>query len=210
MIILKVERPRKWRKCLLSKKMTSLKLLLLLLFSSLLFAQDHLIKSDFDGDKILDKVYFDSDRGMVVYQLSSQKFKKVETDSYNDDGTLSLGKKKNGFEIRISQMRAGNSYQFRYEKETGKMRLIGMWRTEFGPANNDGSGESSVNLLTNNYIGEWNYYDVEKSELIKIPSIKKKMIFPKTYFNDFGGLFFTFMDKDVQYYEAEKKRLYHH
>ncbi|MBF8455966.1 hypothetical protein IV494_02130 [Kaistella sp. G5-32] len=180
-----------------------------LIFPAILFAQNQIVKSDFDGDKIMDKVYFDSASGMVICQLSSQKFKKVKTKSYNDDGTLTLGKTKNGFEISVSQMRAGNSYQFRYEKESKKMRLIGMWRSEFGPANNDGSGESSVNLLTNNYIADWNYYDVKKSKLVKMPSIKKKMIFPKIYFDDLDDVFYKYMDQDVKYYEAEKKRLYH-
>lgn len=90
------------------------------------------------------------------------------------------------------------------------MRLIGMRRTEFGPANNDGSGESSINLLTNDYIADWNYYDVKMSELIKMPSITKKMTFPKTYFDHLGDVFEKYLEKDLTYYEAEKKRLYHH
>lgn len=184
------------------------KIIVFLIFPALLFGQQKMILHDFDGDLIQDKVYIEPGVDILIYELSSQNFKKVKTDEFVDNGTISLTQKKDGFKVNISQMRAGNSYQFRYEKETKKMRLIGMWRTEFGPANNDGSGESSVNLLTNTYVGEWNYFDVEEQELIKIPSIKKKMVLPKTYLNHIGDVFSTYMEKDVSYYLAEKKRLY--
>ena len=182
------------------------KIFFLLLFPSLIFAQDSHLSADFDGDGIADKVY--SQNGTVTYQLSSQKFKKVASDGFEDIGEIFFDNTKNGFKVKLNQMRAGYAYQFRYEKETGKMRLIGMERYEFGPANNDGSGESSVNLLTNTYIGEWNYFDNEKVKLIKIPTIKKKMVFPKTYFDTLKNEFSTYIDKDVSYYLAEKKRLY--
>lgn len=184
------------------------KLLFLFIFPSLIFAQENKLTADFDGDKVADKVYLDSKIGAVVYELSSQKFKKVSSDGFEDNGEIFFDKTKNGFKVKISQMRSGNSYQFRYEKESAKMRLIGMERYEFGPANNDGSGESSVNLLTNTYIGEWNYFDNEKIKLIKIPTVKKKMVFPKTYFDTLKNEFSTYVEKDVAYYLAEKKRLY--
>ncbi|UQB68674.1 hypothetical protein [Epilithonimonas zeae] len=188
--------------------MFSKKFLILLTFPTLFFAQEKMLSADFDGDNIKDKVYLDSNNGAVVYQLSSQKFNKVSSDQFEDSGEIFFDKAKNGFKVNLNQMRAGYTYQFRYEKETGKMRLIGMERYEFGPANNDGSGESSVNLLTNTYIGEWNYFDDNKTKLVKMPPIKKKMVLPKTYFDNLGNVFSTYIDKDVQYYLAEKKRLY--
>jgi len=188
--------------------MFSKKSLILLIFPTLFLAQEKILSADLDGDKVADKVYVDSKTGAVVYELSSQKFKKVTSDKFEDNGEIFFYKAKNGFKISLNQMRAGFSYQFRHEKETGKMRLIGMERYEFGPASNDGSGESGVNLLTNIYIGEWNYFDDNKTMLIKIPTIKKKMVLPKTYFDNLGNVFSAYIDKDVQYYLAEKKRLY--
>ena len=105
-------------------------------------------------------------------------------------------------------MRAGYVYQFCYEKESGKMRLRGLARREVGPGNHDGSGYFSVNLLTDTYIGEWNYFDNKRVKLIKMPTIKKKMVFPKTYFDHLTSEFSTYMDKDYIYYMAEKKKLY--
>lgn len=189
-------------------KMFTKKFLFLLLFPSLIFAQDQRLSADFDGDNIPDKLYLDSKIGAVVYELSSQKFKKVVSNGFEDVGEIFFDEKKNGFRVSLNQMRASYAYQFRYERESGKMRLIGMERYEFGPANNDGSGESSVNLLTNTYIGEWNYFDNEKVKLVKIPTIKKKMVFPKTYFDTLKNEFSTYMEKDSNYYLTERKRLY--
>lgn len=181
--------------------------LALLFIPLLIFSQNEIIAADFDGDQVADKIYIEENQGTVTYQLSSQNFKKISTDDFRDSGQIYLHSSKNGFKVNINQMRAGNSYQFRFEKTTGKMRLIGMWRTEFGPANNDGSGESSVNLLTNNYIPDWNYYDVEKSELIRIPTIKKRISLPKTYFSNVGNVFSKYVDQDYKYYMQAKSSM---
>ena len=184
------------------------KFLILLAFPSLFFAQDIKLSFDMDGDRIPDKVYANPESGVVAYRLSSQKFKEVTSTDFIDSGNIFLYKTKNGFRISLTQMRASNAYQFRFEKESGKMRLIGMEREEFGPANNDGSGESSVNLLTNDYIGEWNYWDNSKMELVKMPAIKKKIVFTKVYFDTMNGEFSNYMEKDSGYYLSEKKKLY--
>lgn len=181
--------------------------LIAFLFPIVFPAQEKKIAADFDGDKIPDTAYIDVENLGIAYELSSQKFKKIFSE-FEDSGEIYLHPAKNGFKVNINQMRAGSSYQFRYEKETGKMRLIGMSRYEFGPANNDGSGESSVNLLTNSYIAEWNYFDNNKAELIKIPTIKKKMVLPKVYFDNLKNAYSIYVEKDVQYYLSEKKRLY--
>lgn len=187
--------------------MRILKLFLFFIVPTMSFAQKEIISEDFDGDKITDKVYVDESGGTVTYELSSQKFKKVSTEDFRDNGKIVLSPSKNGFKVELNQMRAGNSYQFQYEKSTGKMRLIGMQRFEFGPANNDGSGESSVNLLTNSYIADWNYYDVDKSKLIRIPTIRKKMFLPKAYFNNLDNAFSMYIDKDYKYYISKKTRM---
>lgn len=107
-------------------------------------------------------------------------------------------------------MRAGYAAQFRYEPKDKKIRLIGMSRYEFGPANNDGSGKSSVNLLTNDYIGEWNYYDLDKSRLIKMPTIKTKMTFKKKFLTDFDeSVLYDFGSQCSELYLAKKEKLIH-
>lgn len=100
---------------------------------------------------------------------------------------------KNGFEFSNNWMRAGYACQFRYNPTSKKIQLIGMSRYEFGPASNDGSGKSSVNLLTNDYIGNWNYWVDEPGELIPTKIIKQKMVFSTIYFDNFGDDVFNIL-----------------
>lgn len=160
-------------------------ILFILLIKNLFTAQTKIIQ-DIDADGIKDTISIDVENLKLIAQLSTQKFKKIYSGEIESlDGQGSIRATKNGFELDINWMRAGYSCQFRYNKFEKKIQLIGMSRYEFGPANNDGSGESSVNLLTGNYIGNWNYYDLRREKLIKIPTIKAKMIFPKTFLENF-------------------------
>ncbi|MCH5597471.1 hypothetical protein [Niabella ginsengisoli] len=91
------------------------------------------------------------------------------------------------------------------------MRLIGMDRYELGDATLNGSGESSVNLLTGDYIGDWNYYDPlannEAGELIKIPTIKTKMYFGKIYLEAFSdAVYYDFEERCAKLYYQEKEK----
>ena len=81
-----------------------------------------------------------------------------------------------------------------------------MSRYEFGNAANDGSGESSVNLLTGDYIGNWNYSDQETDILIKIPTIKTKMKFKNINLEDFAEeTYFNYAEKCAELYHKHKK-----
>jgi hypothetical protein len=83
-----------------------------------------------------------------------------------------------------------------------------MSRYEFGPANNDGCGKSSLNLVTNNYIGEWYHYDMTKEELIKMPTIKTKMYFPKIYLEHYDGRYQSeYEEKCSELYYKQKKKM---
>lgn len=185
----------------------------LFLFSaSAAVAQESLVK-DLDGDGINDKVYLDPSRSVIVCELSTQNFRKAR--SYPVDyaeETARLESTRNGFEFRNTFMRAGYGAQFRYSSFLEQVQLIGMSRYEFGNAANDGSGESSVNLLTNNYIGNWNYYDHRanngEGELKKIPSIKVKMLFPTVKFESFGDeIVYDYMERCAELYEKNKARM---
>lgn len=167
--------------------MKKLLCILLVLYSYVpLYAQDILIK-DLDLDHIADTVRLNRDEGIIICRLSTLAFRPVyskPTDMAADASYLK--ETRNGFEFRNNWMRAGYACQFRFDAKMRKMQLIGMSRYEFGNAANDGSGESSVNLLTGDYIGNWNYYDMEHDQLIKMKSIKQKMPLPKTYLDQFS------------------------
>lgn len=184
-------------------------LLLFTLFQITAYSQNKLVK-DLDADRIMDSVYIDSTKYTIVCRLSTQQFRKMESrpiEILNESSGIQDAK--NGFYFNNNWMRSGYSSQFRYDAKTKKMMLIGMSRYEFGNAANDGSGESSVNLITGSYIGNWNYYDESKQELVSIPAIKAKMKFPTTDLEAFSeNTYFGFADKCSDlYYKAKKKMM---
>ncbi|RZL32185.1 MULTISPECIES: hypothetical protein [Pedobacter] len=175
------------------------------------FSQDKLIK-DIDFDGVKDTVYVDAKTAEIVCRLSGLNFKKMKSKG-SESSTENAGFKptKNGFEYHSDWMRAGYSNQFRYNKTLKRIQLIGMSRYEFGNAANDGSGESSVNLLTGDYIGNWNYFDHlannEKGKLVIIPTIKTKMIYKSIFLEDFSdATYYDYADKCSKLYEQAKAK----
>lgn len=185
------------------------RLVFLLFFSitNIISAQE----KDLDHDGVPDSVNFDTQKLKIICKLSSLDFKPIYSKEIETSGDFTgVSYTKNGFEFYIDFMRAGYSAQFRYEPKDKTIRLIGMSRYEFGPANNDGSGESSVNLLTDDYIGEWNYYDLDKSRLIKMPTIITKLTFKKTFLIDFDeSVLYDFGSRCSELYLAKKEKLIH-
>jgi hypothetical protein len=180
--------------------------ILLILYSYLpLQAQDILIR-DLDLDRIADTVRLNRDEGTIMCRLSTQAFRPVHSKSTEMDDNSYLKETRNGFEFRHNWMRAGYACQFRFDGKLRKMQLIGMSRYEFGNAANDGSGESSINLLTGDYIGNWNYYDMEHDELIKMKPIKLKMPLPNTYLDQFSeDIYYRYANQCSNLFVSNKK-----
>ncbi|RZL51262.1 MAG: hypothetical protein EOP00_00145 [Pedobacter sp.] len=173
-------------------------------------AQEKLVK-DIDFDGIKDTVYVDATSFEIVCRLSSAQFTKMRSKGIESSAdNARLESTKNGFAFQSNWMRAGNANQFRYNKTLKKLQLIGMSRYEFGNAANDGSGESSVNLLTGDYIGDWNYFDHlannENGKLVKIPTIKTKMIYKQIFLEDFSdATYYNFADSCYVLFSKYKK-----
>lgn len=171
------------------------------------FAQKKLVKDlDFDGKN--DTVYIDQKELRIVCRLSTQNFKKAQSKpiEMSVDNTY-IQSTRNGFELSNNWMRSGYACQFRYEKMAKRVRVIGITEYAFGNAANDGSGEASMNLLTGDYIGNWNYFDPlgnnEKGELVKIPTIKTKVQFKKVFLEDFSEE--TYFEYSAQLQEIVEK-----
>lgn len=169
-------------------------ILMLLLILPVLFVtaqekqRSDTLNIDLDKDLKTDYVIFDRANAVIIVKLSGSKFKPMQSEELEFDPIAAeIRIKRAGFEFANSWMRSGYACQFRYNPTQKKMQLIGISRYEFGPANNDGSGKSSINLLTNNYIGNWNYWDERKGQLIAIPAIKRKFIIQATYLDNFSG-----------------------
>jgi len=179
------------------------------IFTILLVSVFNIFKSqDLDKDGILDTVIFDKQKNKIICKLSTQKFKPIISKQVETYGNISgIRKTKNGFEFFVNFMRAGFANQFYYDKKEKKIRLIGMSRYEYGPASNDGSGKSSINLLTNNYIGEWNHYSFKKNDLIKMKPIRTKMYFPKIFLESYDDRYQEeFEEKCVSLYLKHKEK----
>jgi len=182
--------------------------LILINFSLLSFAQNRIVK-DLDGDSKNDSVYLDYKKSKIICQLSTLKFNKIESKKVEMGEEHSrLETTKNGFKFCINWMRSGYDCQFRFDNKTHKIQLIGMSRYEDGPATLDGSGESSINLLKNSYIGNWNYFNPKKELLIKIPTIKTKMVLPKTFLDNFDeNTYFIYAEKCSKLFEMQKNKM---
>ena len=187
------------------KKLTSI--LIITFVTQISFAQK-LVK-DIDCDGKQDSVYMDQKESRIVCRLSSQNFKKIKSKPFEILNEMSgIVDAKNGFAFFNDWMRAGYKNQFRYNKKTKKVQLIGMSRYEFGNAANDGSGVSSVNLLNGDYIGDWNYYDLLANKLVKIPTIKTKMKFKEINLEDFEeDTYFGFADRCSELYYQQKTKM---
>ena len=178
----------------------------LIIVANFTFGQNKLVK-DIDNDGNNDTIFLDVEKSTIVCKLSTLNYDSVSSkpiDILNEPS--GIVETKNGFAFFNDWMRAGYKNQFRYNSKTKKIQLIGMSRYEFGNAANDGSGESSVNLLTGDYIGNWNYYDMEKERLIKIPTLRTKMKFKTLNLEDFSDeTYFNYAERCAELYNKHKK-----
>jgi len=183
------------------------KIVLLLMTNLTLLLANADLKTDLDHDGKLDKVYFEEKKESVylVCELSSQNFKKVRSQDIGEFigrlDQVSLTKKGRGFEYSVDFMRAGYTRQFRYEPKSKKIQLIGVSSYAYGNAANDGSGESSYNLLTNRYIGNFNYWSLLEDKLIKMHTIENRTKYPKIYLENFVSFEFD----DSGFYEEMRR-----
>lgn len=183
-------------------------ILLCCLTQGVLYAQDTL-EVAIDNDQILDKVWFinQDDNGFITVELSSST-KIVRSKPIEDpSGNIHFGKAKNGFYYYVNFMRSGFSVQFRFNNKTKTIEAIGINSYSFGNAANDGSGESSINLITDSYIDNSRYYDYEKEELIDIPIIKRTLKIGTQNLSDFdGAIVDKFTEQGAVWFNEEKKK----
>ncbi len=185
-------------------------LLVLLMLPVALRAQSKIVK-DLDGDGKKDKVYLNDSR--IVCELSSQKNQKHQKNRKMLAPEIHpepadfwyLHQTPEGFGLFYHWMRYESSYEFAFDKEAGKMRLTEISHSALGNAVNDGSGESSLDLLTGEYSGTWHYYDVEGDTLIQIPVIEVKMDHPAMYFEDFTDS--IFWEKEIALIQEYREKI---
>ena len=98
-------------------------LFLILLLTFQIFSSQ--VIKDLDGDLIKDTVTFNSEKGMIICKLSTQKFKPIRSQpDLTDEIQSGVQETKSGFEFIVNYMRAGFAHQFRYEPKD-KNNLFG-------------------------------------------------------------------------------------
>jgi hypothetical protein len=183
-------------------------MLLLFLIQITCQAQDSLYV-DLDHDKIIDSVFYHRDDAVITCKLSSQKFIAIKSQEQEHIGSDPSGitHTKSGFEFYNDDMRCGSKAQFKYNKVEKKMQLIGLSNYNYGGASHDGAGDSSLNLLTNDLEGQWEYYN-HNNYLKKTPLLKGKMYFAATFLEDYGeAIDEEYATKVSDFYEKRKKEL---
>ncbi len=154
----------------------------IIIFCQLSMSAQTALEYDFDGDGKTDRVsliqqedeFHMSDEYKITYFLSASgmTFTTPTLTSGGQSRTLKL--QKNVVVLACQFMRAENTFKFRYDPKLKQMKLIGFDNVQYGNAANDGSGNSSYNLLTGVYEATWNYYDHKKEQLIALPKVTKK------------------------------------
>lgn len=160
-----------------------------LINSSLGQSTRQLIK-DFDGDKKNDTIYIDSDLHRLICKLSTDNYVKNESNTIkilNFGNTLVATDK--GFEFWNNYDRSEYINEFQYNTDLKKMQLIKITRHENNGAT---KGKSTINLLTNEYVGNFtyckNYEHGAKNVYDSLATIKKKIILPQTFLGTFSDL----------------------
>ncbi len=166
------------------------------------------IVKDFDGDGKKDSVFIDSDKDILMLWLSTQKYKRIESKEItrlNFGNTLEASKK--GFEFWNDYDRSGFISVFEYDEIAKKMRLVQMRRSDDLLGRDDSNQElyeSSVNLITNKYVGV--IKTRVKGKVVK-QIINADMVFPKTYLDTFTDLInFDFQAKCIALYNKNKSK----
>lgn len=186
---------------------TSTIFLITILSSTSLFAQNYFFK-DIDYDSKGDSVFIDIANSTLSCSLTSLQSKKIYSGKIDLADNFKLSAKGNGFEFSNNYMRSGYACQFEYDTGVHKIKLTAISRYVLGPATNDGSGQSSVDVFMKNYVGNWNYYDTQKDQLIAIPTIRTKMDLTTTYFEDFSEqTYVDYASKCNALYESKKAEM---
>ena len=142
------------------------------------------ISMDLDNDLIYDTIFFDLKESLIVAKLSSQDFEPIKSQPIKANH-IDIFATEAGFVFWESFRRGSVSSYFQYNSETNRIQLVRMSQEYFGNVVQDWSGESSVNLLTGEYTGNWNYFNHQQDSLISLPTIRTQMSFRTIYLEDF-------------------------
>jgi len=191
---------------------------ILLLSTTLTLFANQTLWTDIDGDGKQDKIELVKHKSSVTVRckLTAQnRVYKSKPFPYTITET-SLSKKKRGFLLTVSQHRQEDTYQFRYEPKVKKIRLIGLnTLSQTGNIEHSTSAIGSLNLLTQKFVGEYEYYSINTKEYKKLPTFYTRFSTQKTYLNsDISALYekiikrtHSYENKACKQYEKSSKSM---
>ena len=188
-----------------------MKKIILLLSTTLTLFASQTLWTDIDGDKKQDKIELVKQKGSVTIRckLTAQnRVYKSKPFEYGI-GEASLSKKRGGFILDVTQNREEVSYQFRYEPKVKKIRLIGLnYFSMTGNISHSTSSKNSLNLLTQKFVGEYEYYSPDTEEYKKLPTFYTKYPVKKFYLNSDLSALVRKIAKNSNKYESKACKRY--
>ena len=188
-----------------------MKKIILLLSTTLTLFANQTLWIDIDGDGKQDKIELVKQKSSVIVQckLTAQNRVYRSKPFPYTIKEASLSKKKRGFILKASLHRTEISYQFRYQPKTKKIRLIGLnYLSMVGNIEHSTSYISSLNLLTQKFVGEYEYYSTNTKEYTKLPTFYTKFPVKKFYLNSAISALFQRVVKNNDKYVSKVSRKY--
>ena len=142
------------------------------------------LQQDFDNDGVMDLFAVVTKTGQETPQLMAllKDGKTVVTGKNFALCCNGLSAKGNTVIVQSNGMRGFSFYKFRWDEKAKDFRLIGYDTESAGNAVNDGSGVTSLNLLTGDFHAALHHYDEKKDQLIPWPVIDKKIAITRSLY----------------------------
>jgi hypothetical protein len=162
--------------------------IILILFFCLKLNAQTVVSIDFEGDGILDsaKIMNSKEGYKLLITLSTKGNKKYVSQEFLGGQENSLLATNNVLRMHNQFMRGENTFTYKYDQKLKQVKVIGYDNTQYGSASNDGSGSSSYNVTTGQYVANWNHWNTKTNTLDPVPKIIKKLPAKSFLFANFG------------------------
>lgn len=143
-----------------------------------------IVKADLDGDKQND-LFCAAKRGNETDPRLLAVLKDGKTVIVSGMLSMCCGSiavHGNVVDVHSQGMRGFTYYKFRWDGAAKDFRLIGYDTESFGTATGDGSGKSSINLMTGDYEAAFSVWNEKQEKLVPLPKIRRKVAVSRKFY----------------------------